>query len=118
MLSKRWFAPLIVLVIVGVLLLEMPSLLAIRWELRESLRFSIYFYLVAAIAFNLTVWAVLRCYDVIGGIHFSGSRERKSFYERVQEDPRALADYFGKRLLAVVLGNALVAGYVFASVRL
>jgi hypothetical protein len=112
MLTKRWFAPLIVLVLVLLFLLELPTVMGLPPEFRETLRLSIVFYLAAAIPFNLAVWVVLRCFDILGGFHF-----KDSTYVALSNEPRALAHYLGCRLLAVGIGNALVAGYVFASVR-
>lgn len=109
----RWFAPLIVLTLIILFLMEVPFLLGLPAELREQLRLSIYFYVVAAVAYNLAVWVVLRSFDILAGIHFKGST-----YDIISRDPRALSRYLGSRLIAVCLGNAIVAGLVLASVRL
>jgi hypothetical protein len=108
----RWFAPLLVLILVVLFLMGVPFLFDLPPELRESMRLSVNFYLAAAVAYNLVVWAVLRSFDILAGFHF-----KVSAYEALSKEPRALAYYLGSRLLAVGIGNAIVAGYVFASVR-
>lgn len=112
MLTKRWFAPAIVTAIVIVFLLQLPAVFDLRPEFRTTLQLSIMFYLAAALPYNLAVWVVLRCFDIISGMHF-----RNSVNVTLAQDPRGLSLYLGCRLLAVGLGNAVVAGLVFASVR-
>ena len=66
-----------------------------------------------AFAAVLDWWGALRFLDVLAGgwKHF---REKGGPLERILSDPRAAADYYGKRNLAA----AVLVGLVLASVRL
>ena len=66
-----------------------------------------------AFAAVLLWWGALRFLDVLAGgwRHF---REAGGPLERILSDPRAAADYYGKRNLAA----AVLVGLVLASVRL
>ena len=59
--------------------------------------------LAAGVFMSLAVWGLLKLFDRLAGVQWDAD-----VWKVMARDPRALSDYYGKRVLAFAIGFGLV----------